>query len=113
MGAAPAFADLWEPLLPVGRDPGTGGYRRFSWTPADQACRAWFEAAARERQLRTIQDRNGNLWAWWDVAAPGRRRPRRGSRGRRRPRRGSRGRRRPRRGSHREPPGLGTGRRCL
>ena len=68
--AAPGFASLWEPLLPVGRDPGTGGYRRFSWTPADRDCRAWFEAAARERQLRTGQDRNGNLWAWWDVAAP-------------------------------------------
>ena len=70
MSAATAFADLWEPLLPVGRDPGTGGYRRFSWTAADRDCRAWFEAAARERQLRTGQDRNGNLWAWWDVAGP-------------------------------------------
>ena len=61
------FAALWESLLPVGRDPGTGGYRRFSWTPADLDCRAWFEAAARDRQLRTGPDRNGNLWAWWDV----------------------------------------------
>ena len=67
--AAATFTDLWQSLLPVGRDPGTGGYRRFSWTPADRDCRAWFEAAARDRQLRTGQDRNGNLWAWWDVAA--------------------------------------------
>jgi N-carbamoyl-L-amino-acid hydrolase len=58
---------LWESLLPIGQDPGTGGYRRFSWTPADLDCRAWFEAAARHRQLRTEPDRNGNLWAWWDV----------------------------------------------
>jgi N-carbamoyl-L-amino-acid hydrolase len=65
--AHPTFAALWESLLPVGRDPGTGGYRRFSWTPAELDCRAWFEAAARDRQLRTDQDRNGNLWAWWDV----------------------------------------------
>jgi N-carbamoyl-L-amino-acid hydrolase len=65
---APAtFASLWESLLPVGRDPGTGGYRRFSWTPAGLECRAWFEAAARHRQLRLDPDRNGNLWAWWDV----------------------------------------------
>ncbi len=63
----PGFAALWESLLPIGRDPGTGGYRRFSWTPADLDCRAWFEATARHRQLRTEPDRNGNLWAWWDV----------------------------------------------
>jgi N-carbamoyl-L-amino-acid hydrolase len=68
--ASPAFRSLWESLLPIGRDPGTGGYRRFSWTPADLACRAWFEDAARDRQLRTGQDRNGNLWAWWDAPAP-------------------------------------------
>ena len=66
----PAFPALWESLLPIGRDPGTGGYRRFSWTRADLDCRAWFEAAARKRQLRTSTDRNGNLWAWWDVPHP-------------------------------------------
>ena len=60
------FTALWESLLPVGRDNGTGGYRRFSWTPADAACRSWFLTAAAERQLRTSADRNGNLWAWWD-----------------------------------------------
>jgi N-carbamoyl-L-amino-acid hydrolase len=65
--AHPTFGPLWESLLPIGRDPGTGGYHRFSWTPADLGCRAWFEAAARDRQLRTDRDRNGNLWAWWDV----------------------------------------------
>ena len=66
----PTFGALWESLLPVGRDPGTGGYRRFSWTPPELDCRAWFEAAARDRQLRTFPDRNGNLWAWWDVPHP-------------------------------------------
>jgi N-carbamoyl-L-amino-acid hydrolase len=67
----PAYRSLWDSLLPIGRDPGTGGYRRFSWTPADVDCRAWFEAAARDRQLRTDRDRNGNLWAWWDVPGSG------------------------------------------
>jgi N-carbamoyl-L-amino-acid hydrolase len=70
MPATPApttFASLWEWLLPIGRDPGTGGYRRYSWTPADLDCRAWFVAAARDRQLRLDPDRNGNLWAWWDA----------------------------------------------
>jgi N-carbamoyl-L-amino-acid hydrolase len=60
------FAALWESLRPVGRDSGTGGYRRFSWTPADAACRSWFTKAAAERGLRASTDRNGNLWAWWD-----------------------------------------------
>ena len=61
-----SFAALWESLLPVGRDSGTGGYRRFSWTPADAECRRWFIKAAEERKLRPDTDRNGNLWAWWD-----------------------------------------------
>ena len=36
------FAELWHELEPLGRDPGTGGYRRYSWTEADAQCRAWF-----------------------------------------------------------------------
>jgi len=61
-----SFAALWESLVPLGRDGGTGGYRRFSWTPADAECRRWFFLAAAERGLRASGDRNGNLWAWWD-----------------------------------------------
>jgi beta-ureidopropionase / N-carbamoyl-L-amino-acid hydrolase len=68
-----SLATLWASLLPIGRDPETGGYRRYSWTPADLACRDWFRAAAAERGLRTESDRNGNLWAWWPAStgAPG------------------------------------------
>jgi beta-ureidopropionase / N-carbamoyl-L-amino-acid hydrolase len=69
-----SFTALWASLLPVGRDGGTGGYRRFSWTPADAECRRWFFNAAAERGLRADTDRNGNLWAWWDppgTAGPG------------------------------------------
>jgi N-carbamoyl-L-amino-acid hydrolase len=62
-----SFAALWESLLPLGHDAGTGGYRRFSWTPADEECRRWFFTAAAERGLSASTDRNGNLWAWWDV----------------------------------------------
>jgi beta-ureidopropionase / N-carbamoyl-L-amino-acid hydrolase len=57
---------LWQSLLPIGREPQTGGYRRFSFTPADTQCRAWFRRAALHRGLRVDTDRNGNLWAWWD-----------------------------------------------
>jgi beta-ureidopropionase / N-carbamoyl-L-amino-acid hydrolase len=64
-----SFAELWDSLLPLGRDPATGGYRRFSFTAADAACRQWFSDHALERALRLQPDRNGNLWAWWDVPA--------------------------------------------
>ncbi len=59
------FAELWAELLPVGRDEQTGGYRRYSWTEPDAACRAWFARNATALGLRTDCDRNGNLWAWW------------------------------------------------
>jgi beta-ureidopropionase / N-carbamoyl-L-amino-acid hydrolase len=59
------FAELWAELLPVGREELTGGYRRYSWTDSDAACRAWFARTATELGLRTDYDRNGNLWAWW------------------------------------------------
>jgi N-carbamoyl-L-amino-acid hydrolase len=65
-----SFARLWESLLPVGRDDQAGGYRRFSWTEADLACRAWFRDAAAERGLPVSADRNANLWAWWDPPGP-------------------------------------------
>jgi N-carbamoyl-L-amino-acid hydrolase len=61
------FAALWESLLPIGRTP--AGYRRYSWTEADEACRAWFRAAAEARGLPVEVDGNGNLWAWWRPAA--------------------------------------------
>jgi beta-ureidopropionase / N-carbamoyl-L-amino-acid hydrolase len=57
---------LWQGLLPLGRDDSTGGYRRYSFTVADSACRDWFVKAAMQRNLRVECDRNGNLWAWWD-----------------------------------------------
>jgi len=59
------FADLWAELLPVGRDDRTGGYRRYSWTEADATCRGWFARTATGLGLRTDDDGNGNLWAWW------------------------------------------------
>jgi beta-ureidopropionase / N-carbamoyl-L-amino-acid hydrolase len=62
-----AFAELWQSLLPIGRDQASGGYHRYSFTHVDAACRRWFAAAAAERGLRAETDRNGNLWAWWDT----------------------------------------------
>jgi beta-ureidopropionase / N-carbamoyl-L-amino-acid hydrolase len=59
------FAELWVELVGIGRAELTGGYRRYSWTAADTACRAWFARTANSLGLRTDCDRNGNLWAWW------------------------------------------------
>jgi N-carbamoyl-L-amino-acid hydrolase len=70
---------LWESLLPLGRDDRTGGYRRYSWTEADLACRGWFRAAAAERELPVHADGNGNLWAWWDPPGSPPGRPRAGA----------------------------------
>ncbi len=65
------FAGLWRELEPLGRDEGTGGYRRYSWTPADAQCRAWFTRHAEQRGLTVQPDANGNLWAWWGPRQPG------------------------------------------
>ncbi|MFL6055037.1 MAG: allantoate amidohydrolase [Actinoallomurus sp.] len=71
------FEEMWQELLSIGRAPG-GGYRRFSWTSADRECRSWFAEETARRGLSLEQDRNGNLFAWWDVpdgpsaGAPGR-----------------------------------------
>src|SRR5215211_119626 len=59
-----SFRVLWDALLPIGFDPGTGGYLRYAWSGADLACREWFAAQARARDMAVETDRNGNLWAW-------------------------------------------------
>lgn len=70
-GPAGSFHAMWRELLPVGRHPGTGGYRRYAWTPADAECRAWFREQARARGLTYETDRNGNQWAWAGDPAAG------------------------------------------
>lgn len=65
------FEDLWESLAGIGRDPGSGGYRRFAWTPVDRELRDWFTEQAERRGMGYEQDRNGNQWAWCGAPAPG------------------------------------------
>ena len=67
-----SFAELWRQLEPIGRNPETGGYRRYSWTPADAECRAWFTRQAERLGLTVEPDNNGNIWAWWGSADPAR-----------------------------------------
>jgi N-carbamoyl-L-amino-acid hydrolase len=68
------FDAMWAELEPLGRHPGTGGYRRFAWTAADAALREWFTGQAQARGLDLVGDRAGNLWAWTadpDAHGPG------------------------------------------
>lgn len=60
-----AFDGMWSSLEPIGREPGTGGYRRFAWTRVDATLREWFAAEASARGLDLVTDRAGNQWAWW------------------------------------------------
>jgi N-carbamoyl-L-amino-acid hydrolase len=55
---------MWAQLQPVGRDGGSGGYRRFAWTRTDALLREWFTGQAQSRGLDVVGDRAGNLWAW-------------------------------------------------
>ncbi|MDX2853955.1 allantoate amidohydrolase [Streptomyces sp. PA03-3a] len=66
-----SFHGMWAELRPIGRDSGSGGYRRYAWTGADTDCRAWFRAQAESRGLAYELDRNGNQWAWLGDATAG------------------------------------------
>ncbi len=67
----PTFHEMWRDLASIGRDPDSGGYRRYAWTGADADCRAWFQAQAETRGLTYEVDRNGNQWAWLGDPAAG------------------------------------------
>jgi len=60
-----SFQTMWSALAEVGRDPTTGGYRRFAWDDADLTCREWFAGEAAARGMPLTEDGNGNLFAWW------------------------------------------------
>jgi beta-ureidopropionase / N-carbamoyl-L-amino-acid hydrolase len=62
---ARSFDRQWAGLTPVGRDPASGGYRRFAYEPAELELRDWFQGEAAARGLDVHEDRAGNLWAWW------------------------------------------------
>jgi beta-ureidopropionase / N-carbamoyl-L-amino-acid hydrolase len=56
---------MWSAIAEIGRDPATGGYRRFAWTEADLRMREWFSGECTTRGMDLIEDRIGNQWAWW------------------------------------------------
>ncbi len=60
-----SFDRMWSDLEAVGREPATGGYRRFAWTRIDHDLREWFAGECAARGLDVTEDRAGNQWAWW------------------------------------------------
>ena len=56
---------MWSALESVGRDPRTGGYRRFAWTREDTTCASGSPARRRRVASTSCTDRTGNQWAWW------------------------------------------------
>lgn len=56
---------MWGELLPIGRDPGTGGYFRSPLRSAERECFAWYAEQARTRGLDLELDGQGNAVAWW------------------------------------------------
>jgi N-carbamoyl-L-amino-acid hydrolase len=68
------FGAMWADLEQLGRDPGTGGYRRYAWTRVDADLREWFAGECERRGLDLTEDLAGNQWGWWGDpdTAPGR-----------------------------------------
>jgi len=59
------FDGMWSTIEPIGRQEGSGGYRRYAWTRDDVMLREWFAGEASARGLDLVTDRAGNQWAWW------------------------------------------------
>jgi N-carbamoyl-L-amino-acid hydrolase len=59
------FEQMWRDLVPIGRDPATGGYRRSPFASAERECVDWYAAEARHRGLELVWDGQGNAVAWW------------------------------------------------
>lgn len=60
-----------DAIADVGRDPHTGGYRRFAWSDADMELREWFVGEAESRGMDVVEDGNGNQLAWWNRTTTG------------------------------------------
>ncbi len=63
---------LLTAIQDTGRDERRGGYTRPVYSNAEKDLREWFTAEAQQRGLGVEQDRNGILWAWWDMPDDGR-----------------------------------------
>ena len=64
---ASTVTGLLSEIAAVGADTLRGGYTRPVYSSAELDLRAWFTEQAEARGLAVERDRNGTLWAWWDV----------------------------------------------
>ncbi|WP_323961142.1 allantoate amidohydrolase [Arthrobacter sp. JZ12] len=60
-------SSLLGSISDVGRDGVRGGYSRPVFSTPELDLRNWFQEQAGRRGLDVETDRNGILWAWWDV----------------------------------------------
>jgi N-carbamoyl-L-amino-acid hydrolase len=60
---------MLDAIADLGRDPASGGYRRFAWNDADMELREWFAGEAAARQMALVEDGNGNQLAWWGTGS--------------------------------------------
>lgn len=58
---------LMSDIAGTGTDPLRGGYTRPVYSTAELDLRAWFIDQATKRGLSVEPDRNGTIWAWWDI----------------------------------------------
>lgn len=58
---------LLSDIAGTGTDPLRGGYTRPVYSTAELDLRAWFIDQATQRGLSLETDRNGTIWAWWDI----------------------------------------------
>ncbi|GAB3049978.1 allantoate amidohydrolase [Sediminivirga luteola] len=62
---------LMSAIADIGTDPKRGGYSRPVYSDAELTLREWFVAEAQARRLDVRTDRNGIIWAWWDLPLAG------------------------------------------
>ncbi|MET3773155.1 allantoate amidohydrolase [Arthrobacter nitrophenolicus] len=69
LATAPAatVTGLMAEISAVGTDALRGGYTRPVYSTAELDLRAWFTEQAEKRGLAVETDRNGAIWAWWDI----------------------------------------------
>ena len=58
---------LLSEIAGTGTDALRGGYTRSVYSTAELDLREWFTEQATKRGLAVETDRNGAIWAWWDV----------------------------------------------
>ncbi|MEX6429498.1 MAG: allantoate amidohydrolase [Ferrimicrobium sp.] len=65
MNSSIRLAELLTRIADIGRDPTSGGYRRFAYTQEDAQLREFFAATASRLGLAVSVDAAYNQWAWW------------------------------------------------